>query len=115
MVNETSRTGWIRPRLVSKAMSRLWISSRACGICSLNPAELGVQSIAHRFADQIVRENGQEDGDARIKRQPPDEAAGVTGLLEHAAPTRLLHQTQPQETEGAFQKDGRGDAKAGAD
>src|SRR5215218_6050982 len=120
MLSETSRTGWMRPRSVLNATFRpsIWRSGfSAMGSFSLiEPAELGVERVAQGFADEVIREDGEENGHPREDGDPPGEvAAGPARLVEHPAPARLLHEAETEKAQDALGEDRRRDAEAGGD
>src|SRR4051794_33888777 len=66
-------------------------NSRGCALdrSALIPAaaQLRVQRVAERFADQIIGKDGQEDRQSGENRQPPRERAGLSSCLaEQIAP-----------------------------
>src|SRR5213592_210096 len=48
----------------------------------------GIERIADAFAEQVVGEHGDEDGEPRVERQPPRNLDGVLALVEDVAPRR---------------------------
>src|SRR2546429_2443041 len=82
----------------------------------IDVAEFWVKGVAHRFADEIVRENGEKDGHAGEHGEPPVETAGPgDGLVEKLAPAWLVDEAEPEEAQDGFKQDRGGDAETSAD
>src|SRR4051812_31628527 len=128
--NETSRTGTISRCSVVKATERLRTSRSGRGfvmtvptrqfvlvrLASFHSSQPRVQGIARCFADQVVRENSQEDGQARKNRQPPHEpAACADGFVEQLTPTRVADRNaEAEEAQRALCQNRAGNIEARA-
>src|SRR6476659_1248721 len=78
--------------------------------------ESRVEDVAQTVADQVHREHGEQDAEARERGYPPRLAQVVAPLAQHAAPLRLRRlAAQAQEAEGGGREDGAAEAEGGGD
>src|SRR5437867_5321908 len=71
-----------------------------------------IERIANALAEQVVGEHGEEDGEARIDRQPPRELDDFLALVEDVAPRRVRRtHAEAEERQARLGEDGGGDAE----
>src|SRR2546427_6777944 len=68
-----------------------------------------IERVADALAEQVVREHGEEDGEARIDRQPPRELDDFLALVEDVAPRRVRRtHAEAEERQARLGEDGGG-------
>src|SRR5438445_12653948 len=66
-----------------------------------------IERIANALAEQVVGEHGEEDGEARIDRQPPRELDDFLALVEDVAPRRVRRtHAEAEERQARLGEDG---------
>src|SRR2546428_11525568 len=72
-------------------------------------AQPRIERVADALAEQVVGEHGDEDGEARIDRQPPRELDDFLALVEDVAPRRVRRtHAEPEERQARRGEDGGG-------
>src|SRR5207253_1349418 len=71
-----------------------------------------IERITDAFAEEVIGEHGDEDGEPRVERQPPRDLDGVLALVEDVAPRRegRLH-AETEERQAGLGEDRRGNAQ----
>lgn len=69
--------------LFQNTLSSHYIMYRVCGL----PLQAWIEGVPNAFSEQVVRQNGDQDGNSREEREPPGEFQVILAGGEDVAPT----------------------------
>ncbi len=74
--------------------------------------EARVERVVQAFADQVERQHGQEDRDAREEADPPGVEQARAAGADHVAPAHQVRIAEPEEGQRGFEQDRRARSSA---